>query len=291
MLPGRGAAEVVEAVAAFGGVPAYLRLANEGEHVVDALGRVVLDPSGVLHMEPQFLLREEVYEPRSYFALLQSIAAGNTRLNEIAQGAGIERGPASRYLATLQEMGIVKRVVPVTESRPEKSRKGMYKITDGLLRFWFTYVAPNESILATGNTAAVRAKVEATWAGFVAPVFEELCREWVARRAAEGSIGFEPRAIGSWWVRDAEIDVAAIGDHGAMLGECKWTAKPVGIDVLLTLRQRAARFAGEAGRETAGLLDGPRLALFAKSGFTPELEAVAQREGIMLVTAEEVVAP
>src|SRR5450756_313999 len=123
--------------------------------IVQNLEHLALDPNGVLHQEPVFLLREELHEPRSYFALLQAIAAGNKRLNEIAQAAGVERAPASRYLATLIDLGVVERAVPVTELHPEKSRKGIYIIADGFLRFWFRFVAPFGSLLATGQTDAV----------------------------------------------------------------------------------------------------------------------------------------
>jgi len=96
MLPAYGATAVVETVATLGGVPAYLRMLEQDRSIVQNLEHLALDPNGVLHQEPVFLLREELHEPRSYFALLQAIAAGNTRLNEIAQ-ATTSRRPISRW--------------------------------------------------------------------------------------------------------------------------------------------------------------------------------------------------
>jgi len=58
--------------------------------------RQILDPGDYLYLEPQFLLREELREPRNYFAILQAIAQGRTRLNEIAQVTGLGRQPISR---------------------------------------------------------------------------------------------------------------------------------------------------------------------------------------------------
>src|SRR5437016_4590084 len=62
-----------------------------------------------LYLEPQFLLREELREPHNYFAILQAIAQGRTRLNEIAQATGLGRQPVSRYLAVLQELQVIER--------------------------------------------------------------------------------------------------------------------------------------------------------------------------------------
>ncbi len=39
-------------------------------------------------------------------------------------------------------MRIVERRVPVTETRPEKSRRSIYRIRDPFLRFWFRFVHP-----------------------------------------------------------------------------------------------------------------------------------------------------
>jgi len=287
MLPGYGAAAVVETVATLGGVPAYLRMLEQDRSIAQNLERLALDPNGVLHQEPVFLLREELHEPRSYFALLQAIAAGNTRLNEIAQAAGVERAPASRYLATLIDLGVVERAVPVTERHPEKSRKGLYIIADGFLRFWFRFVAPYGSLLATGQTETVRARLDSGLAGFVAPLFEQLSREWIARAGASGALPLPLRAVGRWWTRQAEIDVVALGEEGVLLGECKWSTRPVGLDGLNALRARGELFRGETGM---GPQEPVWLALFSRSGFTPDLVAEAKAEHVLLVTAEDVVA-
>ena len=287
MLPGYGAAAVVETLATLGGVPAYVRMLEQDRSIANNLERLALDPNGVLHQEPVFLLREELHEPRSYFALLQAIAAGNTRLNEIAQAAGVERASASRYLATLIDLGVVERTVPVTELHPEKSRKGLYIIADGFLRFWFRFVAPYGSLLATGQTAVVRARLDRDLAGFVAPLFEQLSREWIVGAAAAGTLPLTLRAVGRWWTRHAEIDVVALGEEGVLLGECKWSTRPVGMAVLSALRARSELFRGEIGMAP----DEPVwLALFSRSGFTPDLVAEAKAEGVLLVTAEDVVA-
>lgn len=44
-------------------------------------------------------LREELREPRNYFAILLAIAPARTRLNTIVPATGLGRQPVSRYLA------------------------------------------------------------------------------------------------------------------------------------------------------------------------------------------------
>jgi DNA-binding IclR family transcriptional regulator len=61
---------------------------------------------------------QELRDPRRYFSVLEAIAGGRTRPNEIAQAAGIPLNSLPFYLTTLQEMGLVERAVPATEKHP-----------------------------------------------------------------------------------------------------------------------------------------------------------------------------
>jgi hypothetical protein len=59
--------------------------------------------------------------------------------------------------------------------------------------------------------------------------------------AAGGGLGFMPRAIGRWCDEREEIDVVAVGERDLLLGACKWTGDPVGLDVLEELARKAPR--------------------------------------------------
>ena len=94
-------------------------------------------------------------------------------------------------------------------------------------------------------------------------------------------LGFAPRAVGGWWAEaGGEIDVVALGEHEALLGECKWSSHPVGVDVLDALIRK-----GEAFRRDEDIRRGgaPRLryAIFSRSGFSPEFLARAAAEGVL----------
>jgi hypothetical protein len=124
-------------------------------------------------------------------------------------------------------------------------------------------------------------------AGYVSPVFEQLSRDWVVRAGAAGALPLSPRAVGRWWTRQAEIDVVGLGDEGVLLGECKWSTRPVGLNVLDALRARAEVFRGETGMAPG---EPVWYALFSRSGFTPDLLAEAEAERVVLVSADDVVA-
>lgn len=61
-------------------------------------------------------------------------------------------------------------------------------------------------------------------ADHMGPVFEHICRTFVAR-SGHARLPFLPDRIGEWWTDDGQhqIDVVALGvDGDVLLGECKW---------------------------------------------------------------------
>jgi hypothetical protein len=241
---------------------------------------------GLLYSEPHLLLLEELREPRNYFSILRAIAQGSTRLNEIASKAGVgDSSITARYLDILQQMHLVYRSVPATESQPEKSKKGIYRISDFFLRFWFRYVHPYKSALDLGMADAILAqRVQPNFEQFVSYAFEEAARFYVTRLAQKGQLSFLPERIGSWWDQNNEIDVIAISEaeRGLLVGECKWSANTVGMDILQDLIRKAQRL------QPMGSWERISYCLFAKSGFTPAVQERASFGGnIRLITVED----
>ncbi len=87
--------EQIEAYAVLGGIPAYLGQFDDRVPLLTNIEHHIVAMDSYLYLEPQFLLREELREPHNYFAILQAIAQGRTRLNEIAQATGLGRQPVS----------------------------------------------------------------------------------------------------------------------------------------------------------------------------------------------------
>jgi AAA+ ATPase superfamily predicted ATPase len=278
--------QVLEAWAVVGGMPYYLQAFSGDQDVMANIRYQILDHlQGRLFNEPRLLLMEELREPRNYFSILRAIAQGKTRLNEITQEAGVgDVNTTGRYLDILQQMRLITRRVPVTESQPEKSKKGIYQVDDHFLRFWFRFVHPNLGSLDLGlEDAILEQKIRPGFDAYVAGAFEEAARAYVSHIARRGELGFIPERIGSWWNRDTEIDVVAINlsDNVFLLGECKWWNHPVGINVLNDLKHKGQNISqpGYPGKII--------YSLFSRSGFTSDLIDLAERDNIFLVTPSD----
>ena len=108
----------IRAWSVFGGIPYYLKEIDPASSLAEAIRRAVLYPDGLLRDEPRFLLSQEsrLRDVDTYMSCLRAIAAGVTRLNEIAQRIGKRRSEEARpFLETLEEMGLVERRYPVTQ--------------------------------------------------------------------------------------------------------------------------------------------------------------------------------
>ena len=272
-----------------GGMPYYLGIFNDEQDIFMNIRQHILDTqAGTLFSEPRLLLMEELREPRNYFSILRAIAQGRTRLNEITQASGVGGvNSVARYLDILQQIHLITRRVPATETRPDKSKKGLYQIDDHFLRFWFRYVHPNQAGLDLGLADAILdQRIRPDLDHFAATAFEEAARTYVAKLAQNGRLSFLPERIGGWWSRDAEIDVLAISqsEKVALVGECKWSINPLGTNVLEDLKHKA-----QALMEYDDRIQSVQYALFARSGFTKELREQATNEGIGLYTVEEIV--
>ncbi len=286
--PKYSADQQFQAWAVLGGMPYYLRTFDDRQDIFANIRQHILNSqTGELFNEPRLLLMEELREPRNYFSILRAIAQGNTRLNEIAQASGVGAvNMISRYLDLLQQMRLITRRVPATEFQPEKSKRGIYQIDDHFLRFWFRYVQPNQSSLDLGLTDAILdQRVRPDLEHFAATAFEEAARQHIAWLARQGQIPFLPEKIGAWWERDVEIDVLAISrtERQALVGECKWSIHPVGVNILDDLKQKSQQLL------QSGEIIQLHYALFSRSGFTQALEIRARDEGVALYGVNEII--
>jgi hypothetical protein len=108
-------------------------------------------------------------------------------------------------------------------------------------------------------------------------------RRWVILQGDAGRLPFVPERVGAYWDRHTQLDVAAISwaEQALLLGEARWTAQAVGVDVLEALQAKAP--AVRPADDWA-----VQYVLFSRSGFTAPLQSRAAGEGVRLVTLDEV---
>lgn len=285
MLPNYNSEQRVAVYCITGGVPAYIELFDDNLNILQNLQQRIVTPANVMLSDAVFLLHEQLDDPRNYIAILEAIASGFHYLTEIATMSGIERSNITKYLAVLRELGYVERLVPATIRHPEKSRKGRYVITDSYLRFYYRFLARHRSAIEQGRIKQATSLLYDHLLDFIGThTFEELSRDWVSIRAEMGEFPFLPEQIGSFWSREAQVDVLAINwrTEDILLGECKWGQKAVGREVIQTLVSKTEKvLPGQIKWQV-------HYAFFARADFTVEAQALARRHQAQLVSLAQI---
>ena len=211
--PGWSLAEVARARFIGGGIPLYLRAFRKDRSVEWSVRHTLLDEFHPLHREPTFLLREELREVPNYHAVLMALAQGSAPLKELSSRTGLPVPNLRHYLGELVELGYVRRRFPLT-AKPPGRRTVRYVLEDPLLRFWFRFVFPHTSLLASAGPEATFAEVvKPALDAYFGHAFEVLCRE--ALPLLYEADGLRTRfEVGEFWSKQAQIDVVGLRDDG-----------------------------------------------------------------------------
>lgn len=278
--PGKSRKELIEYYSVTGGVPKYIELFYDSDNIFSAIRKNIISKSSFLYDEPNFLLQREVTEVGSYFSIIKTIAAGNQKLSRIAGTLELKQTGLTKYLKTLIDLDLLEREVPITEDTPEKSKKGLYKIKDNFILFWFKYIYPNLSFIESGNAELAMKKIEANLvSNHISYVYEDVCIEEMWKLNAIGKWDFIFDKVGSWWNNDAEIDIVAFDSTGnnIIFGECKYWEGKVGMNVLQSLEEKSKLVDWNQNKRNNHYI------LFSIHGFTEDLiEYAKTRKNLIL---------
>lgn len=302
--PDYSAKDKVLAYAVLSGIPHYLNQFSPDLSVAENIKRNILTKGSVLYSEVDFLLHQELRETPVYNSIIEAVALGSTKLNDISQKSLVgNTSKTSVYLKNLIELGIVEREFSVDVRTKERANtnRGTYRLTDNFFRFWYTFGFANLSQLEDGDVDGVYDYlIEPALHEFASLTFEDVCKEFVRKLQKKNALPFRYTKLGRWTgkttVRDkhaegglriaeTEIDLLGIGRDSKeyLVGECKFKHSPFAyseyLDTLakLTPQKEKTKF---------------YYALFSESGFDEKIIAEAEAsEDLYLYDLETIVNP
>lgn len=288
----RSFTDEVEHYAITGGVPKYMEFFDSNDDLHTKLSNIIFSRNGFLYEEPNFLLKDEVMSPINYYSIIKVIADGNHKIGNIADAIEMKSTSIMPYLSVLMDLGFIEKRTPITEDKPEKSRKGLYFLSDNFLKFWFRYVYPFKGELEFGNDDIVFNDMKKTFiSNFVAFCYEDICKDIFLNLCQKNIIDFVPAKIGSYWLNErnksnTEIDVIAVDNVNKQVffGECKYHNKAVEAAVAHNLIEKVHKNS-ELTKKYAGFRF--MFGLFSKSGFTDKcIELTKNRNEILLINED-----
>lgn len=288
------------AYAILGGIPHYLKQFDSDLTLAENIKKNILTKGCTLYSEVEFLLRQELRETPLYNSIIEAVALGNTKLNEISIKSLVDdTSKTSVYLKNLIELEIVEREFSVSDGIKEKANtnRGLYHLTDNFFRFWYAFVFTNYSELEGGDVDGVyEYAIAPQLHEFAASVFEDICQEYVREMQKANALPFRYSQMGRWWgkttvrrkddkreVQETEIDILAVSKHATqyLVGECKFKNKPFRYSEYL---DTIAKLSPQKEKSEFYYY------LFSESGFDDKiLEEAANAENITLCNLSDIV--
>lgn len=268
-----------------GGIAKYLSLFDDKKSLDENLQELFFSNFGYMYEEPTNILTQEFRSISSYSAIIEAVAAGRTKLNEIADLTKLETSTVSHAASNLIDTGILKKEYAITDEGNKK--KVRYALADHMFRFWYQFVAPHIDIIEMGaGQLHYERIVKPRIPDFMGEVFEDMCRYYTLLLGVRGELPCLVSKTGRWWgtnpTKKEETDIDVVGldivNKEAVLGECKFRNEVLDKKIFEQLKERH------------GLIDHRyrvvKYLLFSKSGFSDWILEQQEHEAMMAIDLE-----
>lgn len=272
-LPNYKQTELITAYSILGGVPHYYLQFNPDWDIKKNILENILNKGKILYNEVDFLIRQELREPQVYYTIIEKIAFGSTKLNEIHMKTQIETNKLSVYLKNLIELNIIKKEYPITEKTKARVNlhSGIYRLANNYFEFYFRFIFPNLSEIEEGLLEDVYAnEIEPKLNEYCSSTYENLCITQLRRHVSTTKKPYRIKHLGRWWNKQEEIDIVGFNDRDEFVfGECKWRNQKCDVKVFAKLKEKSNMLFKYTDAHYY---------LFSKSGFTEDLIKLAEQE-------------
>lgn len=259
IFPGFSDRDAVEIYAALGGNPGLWKSFSQEMSARENLIRFLIAPGSRLYEEASLYLAEELRETAVYNTLLAAMASGLSKLNDLFVHTGFSRAKISVYLKNLMELDLVEKVYSFESGGYENTQKGIYRICNSYMRFYYRFLYPYQSALQTMEPEAFFKRcVEPGFGEFLEAAYRRICRE---------SLSMDCSVTGEWMGKSGVIDIVARKNSGELTAAlCRYDTPVTKGDL-----QSLAMCLGQAK------LSPDEILFFAEKGFSDELRETAEQ--------------
>lgn len=209
-----------------GGIPYYLQTFSDKLSIKENIKNSIFSDVSLLKEEPILLLKQEFREPAIYNSIIEAIATGSSKFNEISQKIKEESSKCASYIKNLQEVRIINRLIPYGESL--NSKRSIYILSDFFFRFWYKYVFANSTTLSLLGASKYTDLIYNDISQVLGLAFEEVCLQYLTILARNNKLPFIPNGLGKWWgnnppkKKQDDIDIMGVNGDKGIFCECKF---------------------------------------------------------------------
>ena len=209
-----------------GGIPYYLQTFSDKLSIKENIKNSIFNDVSLLKEEPILLLKQEFREPAIYNSIIEAIATGSSKFNEISQKIKEESSKCASYIKNLQEVRIINRLIPYGENL--NSKRSIYILSDFFFRFWYKYVFANSTTLSLLGASKYTDLIYNDISQVLGLAFEEVCLQYLTILARNNKLPFIPNGLGKWWGNNLQkkeqddIDIMGVNGDKGIFCKCKF---------------------------------------------------------------------
>jgi hypothetical protein len=149
------------------------------------------------------------------------------------------------HIPMIARMEQIEENIPFGEEN-KASRKGVYSISSKALAFWFRFVLPNKTAIATGKPVLENLTEEID--GYIeGKLYEQICMQYMLRKNKQGMLPFLSPVISGYWnslkeYSDAKIVAANQRNRQILFAEYRRSFSEPGEQLLSRLRKNDKLF-------------------------------------------------
>lgn len=200
----------VETYGVIGGVPEYMKRWDGTKDIRYNICTHILSENGFLYGKAAEIIRSQLREFSVYHTILEALAAGNRKLNDLFQETGFSRAKISVYLKNLMEFDVAEKVYSFETGGWQNAQKGLYQIKDTFINFWFKFVYPHLSDLHCLKPEDFYDKyIAGELEAYLKRYFVKVCMEYLELQDMVHKLPLQIHKMGTWIGKKGNIDIIA----------------------------------------------------------------------------------
>ena len=259
-----------------GGNPGYWTAFDVNSDLKSNICKLFLDKQGLFATEGLNRINEELRELSVYSTILASLAEGREKLNDLYAHTGFSRAKISVYLKNLMALELVEKVFSYETADNRNSKKGVYRICDPLVRFWYHFIFPHcDELGILSAESFYDTYIAGEISDYISAGYGKICAEYLDILNEQEKLPVHYTRHGEWVGKNGKIDVVGQdAKRNTLLGFCNTSGKALDL----------AMVEANIGLAKEAHLRPEHCFFFSADGFEAEVEDFAKRrDGIYLV--------
>ena len=220
--------ECVKLYSVLGGVPGYWDCFDSKKSVEKNICHNILKNGCYLQEEGARLVKEELRETSVYYTILSALAQGKQKLNDLFAHTGFSRAKISVYLKNLMELEIVEKVFSVDTPGRDNQKKGIYRISNAYVHFWFQFIYPHYGECKNLDSIEFYEKyISGMMDKYCDEYFSLICREYMMLSDMRGAFPFKFERTGLFDGKNGTIDFLGQSEDGKYIVAFCYYSKPM----------------------------------------------------------------